>query len=248
MSQKDLETTIDGLFNLLITGDRAAAKTCIETARREGISSRELAADVFWPTYERIDRLFRNDQMSVVAHRMATRLLRVLVDQNAAQMHGTRPATHSVLAFCGPSESDEIGAQIAVDLLETEGFRVTFGGGGVPRDEVLAQLHERRPDYLLTFCSAPGDLPAIRQTIDTIRAINASPSTRFVVGGGVFNRAEGLAEEIGADLWANDPIELVMALIDEVSESMTTRRAAAQAAARTSTQASPQRSTRRRAA
>ena len=28
-------------------------------------------------------------------------------------------------------------------------------------------------------------------------------------GGGVFNRAEGLAEEIGADLWATTPRELI---------------------------------------
>ena len=32
---------------------------------------------------------------------------------------------------------------------------------------------------------------------------------QIIVGGGVFNRADGLAEEIGADLWANDPIEIV---------------------------------------
>ncbi len=225
MAHKDLESTIERLFELLTAGDRSGARAAMEEARHDGISSRELAADVFWPTYERIDRLFRADQLSVVAHRMATRLLRVLVDQNAAHMHAPKAKTHSVLAFCGPNEADEIGAQIAVDLLETEGFEVTFGGGGVPRDEILGQMHSRRPDFLLTFCSAPADLPAIRQMIDSIRSINACPDTRFAVGGGVFNRAEGLAEEIGADVWANDPIELVMAMIDETGSSMSTQRA-----------------------
>lgn len=223
MSDKDLEHTIERLFELLTAGDRAGARTYTDQARSDGISSRELAADVFWPTYERIDRLFRSDQLSVVAHRMATRLLRVLVDQNAAYMHIPDAKTHSILAFCGPNEADEIGAQIAVDLLETEGFGVTFGGGGVPRDEVMDQLHTRRPDFLLTFCSAPGDLPMIREMIDSIRAINACPTTRFAVGGGVFNRAEGLAEEIGADLWATDPVELVMALIDDTGRQMSTQ-------------------------
>ena len=33
------------------------------------------------------------------------------------------------------------------------------------------------------------------------------------VGGGVFNRAEGLAEEIGADLWAKRPQELLEKLV-----------------------------------
>lgn len=215
MPVKDLEQTIERLFELLISGDRTQARQFIEEARSSGISSRELAASVFWPTYERIDRLFRHDQLTVVSHRLATRLLRVLVDQNAAHMHVPTPTRRNILAFCGPDEADEIGAQIAVDLLETEGFRVTFGGGGVPRDEIVAQMHERRPDVLLMFCSAPGDLPAIRGIIDSIREINACPNSQFAVGGGVFNRAEGLAEEIGADLWASDPIELALCLIED---------------------------------
>jgi hypothetical protein len=43
---------------------------------------------------------------------------------------------------------------------------------------------------------------------------------QIVVGGGVFNRAEGLAEEIGADLWARTPAELLERL-----ESQAQRRA-----------------------
>ena len=49
----------------------------------------------------------------------------------------------------------------------------------------------------------------IRQLIDHVRSINAHPEMQIIVGGGVFNRAPGLAEEIGADLWANDPIDLL---------------------------------------
>ena len=49
----------------------------------------------------------------------------------------------------------------------------------------------------------------IRQMIDHIRSINAHPEMQIVVGGGIFNRAPGLAEEIGADLWATDPTDLL---------------------------------------
>ena len=37
----------------------------------------------------------------------------------------------------------------------------------------------------------------------------------MVVGGGVFNRAEGLAEEIGADMWAKSPMDLAEMLIGQ---------------------------------
>ena len=65
------------------------------------------------------------------------------------------------------------------------------------------------------FAAAPSDCPDIRQLIDTIKEIGACSETQFVVGGGVFNRAPGLAEEIGADLWATTPSELLTRLEEE---------------------------------
>jgi hypothetical protein len=65
------------------------------------------------------------------------------------------------------------------------------------------------------FSSSPGDAPNIRVLIDTIRGVGACPNMQIVVGGGVFNRAEGLAAEIGADLWARTPMELLDRLQSE---------------------------------
>jgi methanogenic corrinoid protein MtbC1 len=120
-----------------------------------------------------------------------------------------------VFAVCGPQDPDELGAQMAVDLLEAGGFTVTFAGGGIASDEILAQVQETQPDVLLLFASAPSDLPGIRAMIDQINEIGAVRNLQVVVGGGVFNRAKGLAEEIGADLWADSPAELVDKMANE---------------------------------
>ena len=79
----------------------------------------------------------------------------------------------------------------------------------------------QRPDVLLMFASAPGDAPNIRLLIDSIRGVGACPDMQIVVGGGVFNRAEGLAEEIGADLWARTPAELLERLATEPARRAT---------------------------
>ena len=63
--------------------------------------------------------------------------------------------------------------------------------------------------------SSASDAPGIREIIDTIRTIDSRPALQVVVGGGVFRRAPGLAEEIGADLWADDPADLRIALVEE---------------------------------
>jgi methanogenic corrinoid protein MtbC1 len=211
----DFEQLIERFFESLITGDRPGARTVVREARAAGADPTILIAELFWPTYQMIDRLFRSDQLGCLPHHMAVRLLRVLVDQNAAALVCKQDRKRTIFAVCGPSESEELGAQMALDTLEGAGFTVTFGGSRIANDEILARVNDSKPDVLLMFCSAPEDLPGIRQLIDTLSEIGACPNTQIAVGGGVFNRAEGLSEEIGADLWARTPMEMAEVLIDE---------------------------------
>jgi methanogenic corrinoid protein MtbC1 len=213
---------VERLFEALINGDRTWSRSIVDEVMRQGVTAEELVTDIYWPTYEMIANLFRNDQLSTLAHHMGTRLLRTLCDQ-AALAFDVRPANgRRVFAVCGPTDADELAAQMATDLLEREGFAISFAGGGIANDEVLAHVQEHQPNALLLFASAPSDLPSVRELIDTIHEIGACRQTQVVVGGGVFNRAEGLAEEIGADLWATSPAELAEAMLEQPA-----RRAAA---------------------
>lgn len=215
------EHEIERFFETLISGDRTAARSLVNSHLEAGLPPEDLLIELYWPTHEMVERLHRNDQLTNLAHHYATRMLRVLVDQTAARFAFEESKNKRVLAFCGPSDPEELTGQMAVDLLELSGFDVKFAGGGIPRDEILAQVHEERPDILLLFGSAPSDLPEIRQLIDSIREIGAVHETQIAVGGGVFNRAAGLAEEIGADVWASDPLELVHVLIEAPDQRAT---------------------------
>ncbi|MAY75330.1 MAG: hypothetical protein CMJ31_11540 [Phycisphaerae bacterium] len=208
------EVVIERLFEALIDGDRKAAMAVVSEQFDAGVDAERMITDLLWPAYNLIDRMFRSDELTVLSNNMATRLLRVIADRVADRLEMTElPIGRSVLAFCGPTEGEELGAQMAVDILESKGFDVRFAGSNVANDELLGAMHSVQPDVLLAFCSGPCDLPALRALIDTMREIGACSETQIVVGGGVFNRAEGLAEEIGADLWADDPLELAHTMI-----------------------------------
>jgi methanogenic corrinoid protein MtbC1 len=208
------EHLIEKLFEALIAGDRPGARLVVQEAERTLGSPEALIEDVYWPTYNMIEKLFRQDQLTTLNHHCASRLLRVLVDQTAANLAFNHSRNKRILAFCGQSDADELGAQMAVDLLEAAGFTMTFGGGGIATDEILARVNDEKPDVLLMFCSAARDLPEIRALIDQLHEIGACPKLQFAVGGGVFNRADGLAEEIGADIWADTPLAIVDCLIE----------------------------------
>lgn len=209
------EALVERFFETLITGDRSTTRQVVDQARTQLGSPEALVSELFWPTHQLIERLYRADQLSRMNHHMAVRLMRQLVDQNAALMTFDYRQGKTVLAFCGSAENEELGAQMAVDLLEAGGYSVYFGGAGIAADEIMGRVNDEKPDVLLMFCSAASDLPEIRGIIDTLGEIGAAPGTQIAVGGGVFNRAEGLAEEIGADQWAVSPMELVELLLLE---------------------------------
>lgn len=209
------DLALERFFEILIAGDRPVARAFVQELLSTGYTPFDMITEVFWPTYESIDKMQRADQIAPLNQHLATRLLRVLVDQNMARLPMKPRNGKTVFVICGASESDEMGAQMAVDLLEAEGFEVAFAGGGIANDEVIAQVNERKPSVLLAFSSLPSDLPNIRALIDTLTTIGACPETQIAVGAGVFNRAEGLAEEIGADIWATSPLEMVERLLAE---------------------------------
>jgi len=218
---------------VLVNGDRVEAREVVQRALETGESPEELISELYWPTYERIEKLFRADQLSKLCHHYATRLLRVLADQTGGLIQPCEPIGRSALVFCGPRDSDDLAGQLAVDLMASRGFTVRYGGGGIPNDEVLAEIKSRQPDVLVLFASGSNDLPNIRELIDTLRATGACADVQVAMGGGVFNRADGLAEEIGADVWGEDPLELVEVLVArpeqraEVRERRRRRRTAA---------------------
>jgi methanogenic corrinoid protein MtbC1 len=211
----NLEILVERLFQALITGDRAATTTVVDEARDGGMAGEALAHDLYWPVLEMVSSLYRADQLSTLAHHYATRLMRRLIDQAQVTYTQQAPTNRKVLMFSGAGEADELAGQLVADLVEAQGYSVYFGGGGVANDEILAEVGEHHPDVLLMFASAASDAPNIRVLNDTIRNIGACPNLQVVVGGGIFNRAEGLAEEIGADLWAKTPVELVDRLATE---------------------------------
>lgn len=208
----DLEDLREPLFQALASGDRSESRRLVASALEAGHSAETLTRELYWPLLETIGSLYRADQIATISHQYAVRLLRSLVDQ-AQSLYTSRPSRGRRLClFCGQTEADDLAGQLVADLAEADGYEVYFGGGGVANDEILAEINQRRPQVLVLFSSGPRDAPAIRGLVDTIRSINACPDLQIAVGGGVFNRAPGLAEEIGADLFASTPQELLRQL------------------------------------
>jgi methanogenic corrinoid protein MtbC1 len=193
----------------LITGDRAACRAIVDAAMEANVTAYALLTTLVWPTMELLQQLYRDDRISMSALNLATRLNRSLTDQLSARLERSASNGKNVLIFCGNDEPEELGGQITAELFECDGWTVRFAGGGVPEDEVLKLIGEVRPELLVMFGTLPSGVPAVRKLIDYLREVNSCPEMQVMCCGGIYKRAEGLAEEIGADLYAPDAAEAV---------------------------------------
>jgi methanogenic corrinoid protein MtbC1 len=203
-------TLSQSYLQTLLAGERNVARNVIEKAiNNDGHSASDLLNGLVWPTMELLQALYRDDRITISALNLATRLNRTITDQLCAQLSKAESNGKKVLIFCGDDEPEELGGQICSDMFESNGWSVKFAGGGVPEDEVLSLIGRERPDLLLMFGTLPSGVPAVRKLIDYLREVNSCPQMQIMCCGGIYKRAEGLAEEIGADLYAPDAAEAV---------------------------------------
>ena len=213
---------LERFFTCLISGDRTGARAIIDEALDGDCSAELMLSHLFWPTLQQVQNLYRNDQLSQLGYHYATRLMRGLVDQMQLRLEQSERNGSRVMVVSGAEESEELAGQMASDLLEAAGYEVFFAGGGIANDEIVDQLSEIQADRLVIFAAIAQTVPATRLLIDHLHEIGACSQVQVIVGGGVFTRAEGLAEEVGADLWADDPMELVEVMQQEPERRMTT--------------------------
>ena len=211
-----LESFLPKYMEKLLQGDRLGCRTVLGEALQTGTPVNTIFTDMFWPIISEIATLYRKHEIDIVTEHMATRINRTLIDQLQSKLPRRDPRNLKMLITCSPDEPEELGAQMCADLFESDGWEVKFIGGGVPNDEILSLVGIFQPDILFIYGTKPSGAPDVRRLIDTIREIGASPKTRIMLSGGVFNRAEGLWDEIGADLFAPTAKEaLQIALTDQ---------------------------------
>jgi len=191
----------------LLRGDRKACRAVIEEALQSGIPANSVYVHIVWPVMVEIERLLREDKITPVQEHLATRVNRTIVDQLQNKLPRRPGRNKKAVVCCAPDELQELGAQMLTDLFESDGWEVRFLGGGLTNDDILAFIHEYSPAILLIYGTAPKQAPEVRRLIDTIKSVNAWPDMRIMVSGGLFNRAEGLWQEVEADLYAATALE-----------------------------------------
>jgi len=198
----------------LFLGKRAEARQVVLNGHDRGVTAAKLLTSVIWPAMAQVEQLFRDDRISRVTEHMATRINRMVADQLQALLTREPKTGKRMVVMCGEGQREELGAQIVTDLFEAQGWSVWFVGSGIPDDELLELVGKLEPEILAIYGTQPAGVPSVRRLISLIREVGVCENMQVLASGGVFNRADGLADEVRADLFADDIAGMLKVVAD----------------------------------
>jgi methanogenic corrinoid protein MtbC1 len=203
------KNVLERYLKALLNGDRVTSRSVIEEALQCGVPANTVYSDIIWPIMIEIENLEKKDKITSVQEALATRINRSIVDQLQNKLPRKAQVDKKVVIYSTATEQGELGAQMITDLFESSGWEVRYVGSGVTRDDLVEFTNSYSPDVLLIYGMQADKAPATRQLIDSLKNINACPDMKIMLSGGIFDRAEGLWEEIGADMYAETAAQAV---------------------------------------
>jgi methanogenic corrinoid protein MtbC1 len=180
----------------------------IDEAVEQGALVRDLHLKVIQQCQHEIGRRWEQGLISVAQERLATAISQLVV----AHMYRHLPRSPSngklVIVACVEGEQHDLGARIASDFLEMDGFDVRFLGANVPTESLLSMVAQRRPDLVALSVTIETHLAAFREVVGVLRA-KCSSSLPILAGGRAFAVAGALDLPDGVVASGVDAAEMV---------------------------------------
>jgi methanogenic corrinoid protein MtbC1 len=190
---------LDALLRL----DREAAINKVLKEISSGLTVGNLFNHVIYPVQQEVGRLWQGNEITVLQEHYCTAATELLVARVRSRLvAGTRDVR--ALALCPEEEQHCLAMRMFADLLETDGWKVTYIGTNVPTNDVLKYVKTNAPDLLALSAATPLSLKKARELIAAIRRISPKNTPWILVGGSALNSDPNLWKTLGADAFSPD--------------------------------------------
>jgi methanogenic corrinoid protein MtbC1 len=209
--------------NALLSGKRLIAADLIFKALDENHSVSDIYQHVFRESQVELGRLWETNQISVAQEHYCTAITQSLMSQLYPKFAVRTGKGKKIVVACVGGELHELGARMATDFFEMDGWQTYFIGANTPKESLILTIREQKPDLLGLSVTMSHNLPQSIEVINTIRADSELKNLAIMVGGRAFNVMPNVWEKVGADLFSDDIIIAIKlanqltAQIDEVT-------------------------------
>lgn len=168
-------------FNRLTDGDKKGCIQIVDDLISQDISIPEIYTDLFQKSLYRLGKFWEENKISIAEEHMCTQIVRSLMCKFSINSNERTGSKKSALISCIEKEFHEIGARMAADVFELNGWEVIHLGASTPTRELIKIILVKKPDIVgLSF----NFYLNVHRLIDVIEQVKKKfPEQKIIVGG-----------------------------------------------------------------
>lgn len=195
-------TTLELLSQAVASGKSKDAKALTQRAMDEGLQPVDLVGRALVPAMAAVGEKFKQNLIFVPEMLVAARAMKEAMTLLEPRLIAAG-ITPKFTAVIGTVQGDlhDIGKNLVAIMWKGANFRVVDLGTNVPAAKFVAAVNEHRPQLVGLSALLTTTMPAMVDTVRTIRA-SGCPPVKIMIGGAPVSQQ--FADEIGADGYAPD--------------------------------------------
>jgi methanogenic corrinoid protein MtbC1 len=164
----------------------------------------ELYVNRIQPVMYRIGSLWADGEVSVAQEHMATAVVSRIIAGSYQRFQLFERSRGTAIVSCATDEFHELGARTVADLLELDGWDVTFVGANLPERDLHRMVVDARPEIVALSATVPSHLLRMKRMVDRVNEDETLEKTRTMVGGLAFSMAPEAFDALDVDGVAED--------------------------------------------
>ncbi|MCU7376226.1 cobalamin B12-binding domain-containing protein [Paucibacter sp. O1-1] len=196
-----------------LQGRHQAAMALLEGALGREQSLPQVAVHVIQPAMYEVGRRWQNNSVSAAQERLATALSQTWMARARSRATAAPDNGLRALFACMAGNHHTLGLRMVADAFELDGWSTSYLGANASLADLVAKVHEIRPQLVGLSASLPQHLRGLREAVQALRAAMREDCPRIVVGGLVFNQFPQLAPWAGAESLGADAVTAAAAAV-----------------------------------
>lgn len=200
----------------VIDGDAERVIQLTEKALDRGFLAEDILENALMVGMNAVADKFKHRKVMIPEVLMSTRAMHAGMITLTPHLQKTRKLKKTkVLIGTVAGDLHDIGKNLLKMILESIGVEVIDLGIDVSLKEFIQSVRKEKPQYLMMSSLLTTTMPVMLEVIEELIKCDMKRGLKVVVGGGPVS--EVFANEIGADLYFNDPFEVRKYFIEKYS-------------------------------
>ncbi|RJP50395.1 MAG: cobalamin-binding protein [Anaerolineaceae bacterium] len=211
-----MNPALEKLFNSILEGDASGTLTNLQVVLEEKLDLMTILNEGMIAAMHEVGRRFESGEFYVPEMLIAARAMQNGMNALKPLLQKIEmPAVGKIVFGTVKGDLHDIGKNLVILMLESDGFQIVDLGVDVPHADFVKAIKEHQPDILAMSALLTTTMPGMKAVIEALTAAGLRDKVKIMVGGAPVT--EDYARSICADGYAPDAsrvVKLAKALID----------------------------------